>query len=73
MKRKSEVMQAVKQFAKETLDAIICDAAKEQTSQNLRQFCHGIGITLRVFEEGTLGPTRQNSTLDSSKKLSEKT
>ena len=55
MKRKSEVLQAVKQFAKEVgaPDAIICDVAKEQTSSDLRRFCNAMGTTLRVLEEGT--------------------
>ena len=40
MRKKSEVLQAVKQFAKEigAPDAIICDAAKEQTSRDLKMF-----------------------------------
>ena len=55
MKSKAEVLQAVKQFAKEigAPDAIICDAAGEQTSQALRKFCSEIGTTLRYLEEGT--------------------
>ena len=55
MKRKGEVFQAFKQFAKEigAPDAIICDAAKEQTSQDVRQFCNDMGTTLRILEEGT--------------------
>ena len=55
MKSKSEVPQALKQFAKEigAPDAIICDAAREQTSKEVRQFCHKIGTSLRVLEEGT--------------------
>jgi hypothetical protein len=55
MKSKIEVLQAVKQFAKEVgaPDAIICDMAGEQTSQPLRKFCNEIGTTLRVLEEGT--------------------
>ena len=55
MRRKSEVLQALKQFAKEigAPDAIICDAAGEQTSSDLRQFCNDMGTTLRVLEEGT--------------------
>jgi hypothetical protein len=54
MKSKSEVLQAVKQFAKEigAPEAIICDMAGEQTSQNLRTFCNEIGTTMRVLEEG---------------------
>ena len=55
MKNKSEVLQAVKQFAKEigAPDAIICDAAREQTSKDLRQFLNSIGTSLRVLEENT--------------------
>jgi hypothetical protein len=55
MKSKSEVLQAVKQFAKEigAPDAIICDMAGEQTSNALKRFCQEIGTTLRVLEEGT--------------------
>ncbi len=55
MKSKSEVLQAVKQFAKEigAPDAIILDAAAEQKSQKLRKFCSKIGTTLRILEEGT--------------------
>ena len=55
MKSKSEVLQAVKQFAKEVgaPDAIICDMSGEQTSKSLRKFCHEIGTTLKVLEEGT--------------------
>ena len=55
MKSKSEVLQAVKQFAKEigAPEAIICDMAGEQTSHKLRKFCSDIGTTLRVLEEGT--------------------
>ena len=55
MKSKSEVLQAVKQYAKEigAPDAIISDAAGEQSSQNLRKCCSEIGTTLRYLEEGT--------------------
>jgi hypothetical protein len=55
MKSKAEVLQAVKQFAKEigAPDAIICDMAGEQTSNALKRFCQEIGTTLRVLEEGT--------------------
>ena len=55
MKSKAEVLQAVKQFAKEigAPDAIICDMAGEQTSHSLRNFCNEIGTMLRVLEEGT--------------------
>ena len=55
MKRKSEVMQAVKQFAKEigAPDAIVCDLAIKQTSAEVKQFYNTIGTTLRALEEGT--------------------
>ena len=55
MRSKGEVLAAVKQFAKEigVPDALICDAAGEQTSRELRKFCSEIGTTLRVLEEGT--------------------
>lgn len=55
MKAKSEVLDAVKQFAKEigAPDAIIADASREQTKSNLRKFLQSIGTSLRVLEEGT--------------------
>jgi hypothetical protein len=48
MRSKKEVLQAVKQFAKEigAPDAIIADAAREQKSLELRKFCSEIGTTL---------------------------
>ena len=44
----------MEQFAKDigSPDAIICDAAGEQTSGALREFFHKIGTTLQVLEEG---------------------
>jgi predicted nuclease of restriction endonuclease-like RecB superfamily len=55
MKSKADVLQAVKQFAKEigAPDALICDAAKAQTSKDMRKYCNEIGTTLRALEEGT--------------------
>ena len=55
MRSKGDVILAVKQFAKAigAPDALICDAAGEQTSKDLRKFCSNIGTTLRVLEEGT--------------------
>eukprot|EP00957_Ditylum_brightwellii_P098824 7528519-Ditylum_brightwellii.AAC.1 len=49
-------MQAVKEFAKVVgaPDAIICDIAKEQKSENLKKFLGELGTTPRVLEEGTL-------------------
>eukprot|EP00957_Ditylum_brightwellii_P098196 7481749-Ditylum_brightwellii.AAC.2 len=55
MERRREVLQAVKKFVKEIgiWNAIIADAAKEQMSLDLRQFCEGIGSTPILLEEGT--------------------
>ena len=55
MRRKSEVLQAIKQFAKEigVPTSIIADMAGEQMSQEVRKFCNDIGTTLQAMEEGT--------------------
>ena len=55
MKSKSEVLQAVKQFCKEigAPEAIICDPAREQKADDLKQFLHQVGTSLRFLEEGT--------------------
>ena len=55
MTSKKEVIQAVKQFAKDigAPDAIISDGAGEQLSEELRRFLQAIGTLLRVLEEGT--------------------
>lgn len=55
MKRKSQVLQAVKMFAKEigAPDALIADMSGEQMSNDLKKFCNDIGTTLRALEEGT--------------------
>ena len=52
---KSEVLKAVKHFAKEigALEAIITDATREETLSKLKQFFNSIGTVLRVLEEGT--------------------
>ena len=54
LKWKSEVLQAVKQFAKESgaPDAILCDMAGEQLTPEVKHFCNIIGKTLRALEEG---------------------
>eukprot|EP00957_Ditylum_brightwellii_P022178 1673421-Ditylum_brightwellii.AAC.1 len=54
LKSKGEDLLAVKLFAKEVgaKDASICDAAIEQISHPMREFCTEIGTTLRVLEEG---------------------
>ena len=51
---KTEVLQAVKKFAKEIRapDTIILDAAGEQTSKALMKYCSHIDTTLRYLEEG---------------------
>jgi hypothetical protein len=71
MKSKIEVLQTVKQFAKEVgaPDAIICDMAGEQTSQPLRKFCNDIGTTLANKDElyiGLIKEAVQKDTKDSS-------
>ena len=55
MRKKSDVLSAVKQFAKEigAPDAIVCDAAGEQTSIDLKRFMNSVGTTLRVLEQNT--------------------
>ena len=55
MRKRSDVMQAVKQFAKAigAPEVIICDAAAEQMSAAVRKFCNEIGTTLRILEKGT--------------------
>ena len=55
MQRKSEVLQAIKQFVKEigVPTLIIADMSSEQMSHNVRKFCNDIGTTLWALEEGT--------------------
>ena len=55
MRRKSEVLQALRQFAKEigAPTSIIADMSGEQMSHNVCKFCNDIGTTLRALEEGT--------------------
>ena len=55
MRRKSEVLQAIKQFAKEIRapTLIIADMSGEQMSHDVWKFCNNIGTTLRALEEGT--------------------
>jgi hypothetical protein len=52
---KGGVSKAIKLFAKEigAPDAIICDAAREQISKEVRSFCTKMGTALRVLEEDT--------------------
>ena len=55
MSTKGDVPKAIKLFAKEVgaPDAIICDAAHEQISKEVRSFCLKMGTTIRVLEEDT--------------------
>ena len=55
MQRKLEVLQAIKQFAKEigAPTLIIADMSGEQMSHNVWKFCNNIGTTLWALEEGT--------------------
>jgi hypothetical protein len=55
MRRKSDVLQSVKQFAKEVgaPDAFVADMSGEQMSLDLKKFCNDIGTALRALEEGT--------------------
>jgi hypothetical protein len=60
MRTKGEVSKAIKLFAKEigAPDAIICDAAREQISREVRSFCTKMGTALRALEEDTLWANR---------------
>ena len=55
MKYRSGVPLTLKMFTKDigVPDAIICDAAQEQISKSVLNFCHQIGTSLRVLAEGT--------------------
>ena len=55
MTKKGEVPMSLKMFAKDigAPDAIICDAAREQISKEVCDFCYKIGTSICVLEEGT--------------------
>ena len=55
MKRKSEVLLAIKQFAKDIggPDSFVADMSGEQMSSEVKKFCNDIGTTLGALEEGT--------------------
>ena len=55
MESKKDFPSALRSFAKEVgvPDAIIVDPAGEQTSKEVRRYCHKIGTTLRLLEEHT--------------------
>ena len=55
MTRKGQFKDALHMFCKEVgvpLD-MICDPSGEQTSNDVKTFCHQIGMTLKVLEEST--------------------
>ena len=55
MKKKSEVLLTIKQFAKEigAPDSFVADMSGKQMSSEVKKFCNDIGTTLRALEEGT--------------------
>ena len=55
MKRKSEVLPTIKQFAKEVgaPDSFVADLSGEQMSSEVKKFCNDIDTTLRALEEST--------------------
>ena len=55
MRRNSEVLHAIKQFAKEIVapTLIIADMSGEKMSHDIWKFCNDIGTTLWALEEGT--------------------
>lgn len=55
MKSKADFLDALKMFAKElgVPESLIVDPSGEQTSSKVKLFCHQIGSTLRMLEEGT--------------------
>ena len=55
MKSKGEFKDALKLFCKEVGVplSLVCDPSGEQTSHDVKQFCHKVGMTLRILEEST--------------------
>ena len=55
MKSKGEFKDALKMFCKEVgvPMTLVCDPSGEQTSKEVKHFCHQVGMTLRVLEEST--------------------
>ena len=55
MKSKSEFKDALHLFCKEVGVPVnlVVDPSKEQTSNDVKQFCHKVGTTLRILEEST--------------------
>ena len=55
MKSKKDFPKALRRFAKEVgvPPELICDASGEQTSREVKNFCHKIGTSLCVLEANT--------------------
>ena len=55
MPSKADVHKAIKAFIKTVgaPDAIICDAAREQTSKHIKALCNEVGTSLRILEKNT--------------------
>ena len=55
MSSKGQFPEALHQFCKEVgvPQTLVVDPAGEQTSKQVRRFCHQVGTTLRVLEEST--------------------
>ena len=55
MKSKGSFIDSLKLFCKEVGVplSLVCDPSGEQTSQQVRGFCHQVGTTLRVLQEAT--------------------
>jgi hypothetical protein len=75
MKKESEVLQAVKQFAKEigAPEALICDAAKAQISAAMQTFCMKSGRRYEHCKKAHPGQTKRSYISGLSNKLSERT
>ena len=55
METKGSFKDSLHQFCKEigVPVSLVCDPSGEQTSKDVRKFCHQVGTTLRVLEEST--------------------
>ena len=55
MKSKSQFKDALHQFCKEVgvPSTLVVDPSGEQTSKEVKHFCHQVGTTLRILKEST--------------------
>ena len=55
MESKGDFLNALHQFCKEVgvPVSLVVDPSGEQTSRNVRRFCHQVGTTLKILEEST--------------------